>query len=125
MSQRPSYIYLIPHLLRTLLSKPITVSFPNGPLQLPAAYRGQVVVDIDSCKGCGLCARDCPSGALFVERQGEKGVRIVHFYDRCTSCGQCELSCRYHAVHLQSSFRAGASSHSTLKVEWVKSDSDA
>lgn len=25
---------------------------------------GRIVIDLDLCKGCGLCARYCPKGAL-------------------------------------------------------------
>ena len=125
MAKGPSYIYLIPHLLKTLLGKASTVTFPFGPLELPQAYRGRVAIDIDACKGCGLCARDCPANALFVQQLEDRGVRIVLYSDRCTTCGQCELSCRYNVISLQPSFEPGAPSRSTLKAEWVKNSSDA
>ena len=123
MAHRPSYLYLIPHLLRTLLKKPATVSFPYGPLQLPNAYRGHVVVDVDSCQGCGLCVRDCPAAALEVQRLGGQGIHILHYSDRCVGCGQCELACRFEAIRLQPSFKIGASCRLAQQVVWIKPDS--
>jgi NADH-quinone oxidoreductase subunit F len=43
----------------------------------------------DKCQGCGICARECPSGAI----QG--GKRMVHVIDqsKCGKCGVCIESC--------------------------------
>jgi len=120
---RPRFFtYLIPYVWRTLWGKAATISFPFGPLSLPSSYRGRVAVDIAACRGCGLCARDCPAGALTVERQGQRGVRIVHCYDRCTSCGQCELGCKDKAIHLEPAFARGEPMRDSLQGEWRKED---
>lgn len=125
MPQRLSYLYLLPHLLRTMFTKPITVLYPYGPLELPQAYRGSIRIDLDSCVGCGMCARDCSSSALEVERLHQGGVRIVHYFDRCGGCGQCVLSCRQGAIRLEPAFRSGAQSHAALRIEWVRDSPDA
>jgi hydrogenase-4 component H len=118
----PSLGYLIPHLWRSLWRKPITVSFPFGPLQLSPSYRGRVALDVAACRACGLCARDCPASALVVERQGRRGVRITHYYDRCANCGQCELSCPTQAIRLQPDFTPGGTSRDSLHVVWSRED---
>ncbi|HUV94632.1 MAG TPA: 4Fe-4S binding protein [Anaerolineae bacterium] len=120
MSRRTSRTYLVPHLLKNFLQKRTTVSFPYGPLDLGESYRGQVVVDIDACVGCGRCARDCPTGSLVVEHLDGGGIRILHFYDRCASCGQCEISCTPKAIRLDPSFRAAAASREELRGEWIR-----
>ena len=112
--------YLIPHLLKVPFGKRHTVAFPFGPLELPASYRGQVVVDIDACVGCGRCARDCPTGALHVERLEGGGVRVSLAYDSCATCGQCELSCNKGAIRLISAYTPPAKSRDALKIEWYK-----
>jgi len=120
VSHRSSRTYLLPHVLKSFLGRRTTVPFPYGPLNLSGSYRGQVVVDIEACSGCGRCARDCPTESLVIERLDGGGVRVLHFYDRCASCGQCETSCKQKAIRLEPSFRAGARSREELRGEWIR-----
>jgi formate hydrogenlyase subunit 6/NADH:ubiquinone oxidoreductase subunit I len=71
MSRLHSLVYLLPQLWRTLFTRPITVRYPFGPLELPSYFRGRVVIDIELCRGCGLCVRDCPAFALELERESD------------------------------------------------------
>lgn len=118
MPRRSSRSYLIPHVLRNLGAGRSTVRYPFGPLEIPPSFRGRVEVDIERCVGCGLCARDCPTGCLEVERLPGGGVRVAHRYDGCATCGQCEESCRQGAIRLTPTFCAGASTRDVLCTEW-------
>lgn len=46
------------------------------------------------CKGCGICAGECPFGAILVE---DKKARIN---ENCTMCGSCVKSCPFGAIQL-------------------------
>ena len=48
----------------------------------------------DKCKGCTLCSKKCPVGAITGE---VKGLHIVD-QDKCIKCGKCEEVCRFDAV---------------------------
>jgi NADP-reducing hydrogenase subunit HndC len=51
-------------------------------------------VDPDKCKSCGLCARNCPVGAI----SGEKKVPYVIDTDKCIKCGVCMEKCPFKAI---------------------------
>ena len=100
MARRSSLVHLFPELVRTLVAPRTTVRYPAGPLVLPDAFRGRVVVRTDLCTGCGLCARDCPASALELQREDRQRFRLIHYEDRCAYCGQCVDSCRQGAISL-------------------------
>ena len=48
----------------------------------------------DKCKGCTLCARNCPVNAI------EGSVKVPHKIDitKCIKCGKCYSSCKFGAI---------------------------
>ena len=52
------------------------------------------VIDPDKCKGCTLCARQCPAGAI------EGSVKNPHTIDqnKCIKCGACIEKCKFGAI---------------------------
>ncbi len=48
----------------------------------------------DLCKGCTICSRKCPVGAISGER------KMPHHIDpaKCIKCGACAQACKFHAI---------------------------
>jgi NADH-quinone oxidoreductase subunit F len=55
-------------------------------------------VSAESCTGCMLCARVCPTKAARGER---KKVHTID-PDTCVKCGLCYEACRFHAIEISS-----------------------
>ena len=70
--------------LKNLFSKPATVGYPFEPAHYPERMRGHVEIRIEDCISCGLCARNCPPGALKVDRAA--GTWTINRFD-CVQCG--------------------------------------
>ncbi len=55
----------------------------------------QYKINADKCKGCTLCARTCPNGAIV------GSVKEPHMInqDKCVKCGACMEKCRFGAIY--------------------------
>ncbi len=63
---------------------------PAGVCKKLLAY----TIEADKCKGCTLCARQCPAGAIIGK------VKEVHVIDqaKCVKCGACIEKCKFGAI---------------------------
>lgn len=60
-----------------------------------AKVKGDIIVDVEKCKGCKLCATACPQETLELSRKvNSRGyLYIVKVNDKCTGCTNCALVC--------------------------------
>ncbi|MDD3468855.1 MAG: NADH-ubiquinone oxidoreductase-F iron-sulfur binding region domain-containing protein [Thermoguttaceae bacterium] len=60
--------------------------------QCRALARPEIVPDL--CKGCTMCAKKCPVGAITGERKQPHTIDP----DKCIRCGACAQACKFHAI---------------------------
>lgn len=55
-----------------------------------------VTINEEFCKGCGLCVKFCPTGALGIARHtNDRGFHPAAFLhpEKCVGCADCALMC--------------------------------
>jgi len=71
------------------------------PVAVPDRYRGKIAYHKESCTGCKLCIRVCPTKAIeFIP--DEKKIKI--FVSRCCFCSQCNDICPTNCLSMTDEF---------------------
>ena len=71
------------------------------PIETPENFRGKITYDIETCIGCKLCIKVCPSGAIEF-KPDDKKIRI--YLSRCTFCAQCNDICPKDCLKMSNEF---------------------
>ncbi|MCX7862973.1 MAG: ferredoxin family protein [Bacteroidales bacterium] len=61
-----------------------------------AKVRGAIVVDVEKCKGCGVCVPACPQDVIQLAKEvNGKGYHYayMHVPEECTGCTNCAIVC--------------------------------
>jgi 2-oxoglutarate ferredoxin oxidoreductase subunit delta len=63
---------------------------------------GKIIIDIERCKGCGLCVAVCPKNCIVISKQSNK---IGYFPAEtnntdCTGCAMCAIICPDVAIEV-------------------------
>jgi len=91
-------------LVKSLFKKTATRTYPFTKEPAPERFRGKLVYKPETCVGCMMCVRDCPSRAIeiiTVDKATKKFV-MKYYEDRCTYCAQCVENCRFSCLNMSS-----------------------
>ncbi|AXA35602.1 MAG: NADH-quinone oxidoreductase subunit I [Candidatus Hydrogenedentota bacterium] len=91
-----------------LLSKPVTLQYPEEKPNVAPGYRGIHVYEVERCIACDQCAIACPVDCIYIESIGKgKNAVLTRFeidYNRCMFCGLCIDPCPTDCIHMGESF---------------------
>lgn len=93
-----SYLAFAREMLGNLFKAPATGGYPLQPKEFPDIDRGRVVNNIGACIFCGLCMRNCPSGAITVDRAA-RTWSIDRF--ACVQCRGCVEHCPKKCLRME------------------------
>ncbi|OGV77859.1 MAG: hypothetical protein A3K19_18585 [Lentisphaerae bacterium RIFOXYB12_FULL_65_16] len=72
--------------------KNIGMGFAARAGKLAQHHEGYPLFDHEKCRGCGVCARRCPTEAIQVRKKAEIDA------PRCIGCGECLVLCPHDAI---------------------------
>jgi 2-oxoglutarate ferredoxin oxidoreductase subunit delta len=68
----------------------------NKKLKIMASFKGAISVDIERCKGCGVCVVNCPMNVISLAKEvNGKGYNYAYMAepDKCIGCASCGIVC--------------------------------
>lgn len=105
--------------MKHLLSKPVTVQYPDEKLPIADAYRGRHALKQQGCRACGLCAKACPVDCIDIETE-RHAKRVIEFktftidYNKCLFCGLCVEACPASSLEMTKEYDLSTDDRSTL-----------
>lgn len=98
MAGRPGFISRVfkpfIHVIRHVSKPPVTHKYPFERIKGFERTRGFIVLNMDTCIGCGACGYICPDEAIrFFPLEGRRFTYPAIDYGRCSFCGLCVEIC--------------------------------
>ena len=107
---------MLRELLENFLKKPATLNYPAQKSPMPKGFRGKLKFTPSSCIGCLMCMKDCPTGAIKINKVGDKRFECELDLSKCIYCAQCVDSCPKKALAMTDEYELASLDPKTLKI---------
>jgi len=86
---------------------------------------GKIIIDIERCKGCGLCVTVCPKGCIIISRRSNMsgyfpaeaaGPAMAD----CTGCAMCAIICPDAVIEVYRDEKTGGEPRKKSKPTLIK-----
>ncbi|MFN8637801.1 MAG: 4Fe-4S dicluster domain-containing protein [Chloroflexota bacterium] len=92
----------------------VTTAYPARPEAAPPALRGAPTVDPAACDCSAACVEACPSGAITLTTDGERGRTWQLDLARCVFCAECVAACPNGALAMSGEYELATRSRADL-----------
>lgn len=116
---------MIREVLSSFFKKPVTNLYPIEKLDMPDKYRGKLKFYPEKCIGCKLCMKDCPTGAIVINKTPDNKFEALIDLGKCIYCGQCVDSCLKKALEITKDVELAQLDSNKLKVVFRAESQDS
>ena len=100
-----------------LFMKAVTLEYPEKRYSLTKNFRGKP--EVAGCKGCGVCTKVCPTGAIKYKKDDSGQVYFYQFdLKKCIFCGNCMYYCPYGAIKMTTEYELASENSDNLKLQY-------
>lgn len=108
--------------LKNLFSAPSTRKYPLEQREPFKRARGHIGIEIDNCIFCGICSKQCPVGAISVNKES-KTWEIDPF--KCIICEYCTEKCPKKCLSVNEQYSKAGQKNKYKAVKHENTDNHA
>jgi NADH-quinone oxidoreductase subunit I len=114
---------------RYLMSKPITMEYPEERPIIPPTYRGKHAYDEEKCTLCKQCANACPAGCIRIVTEGKGANQLATDfsidYAHCLFCNFCQEACKPEALELTGEYNIISTTREGVEHQFARPKTEA